>query len=201
MLRSSAYENTAQRAIADRPAVGREHRPEVLQPREGRTVGNEADRAAARAACALLEQRLASHERLAVQLQHRPEPRLERRHARVDVVLRVGDALLDRARDVGAGDEQPVRLAARHDRVPELEAALGAERIDLVARLLAPARVRDDARHARDVDGRAVEALQRAQVAVVERLQDGPGERALQLQRRDIGLLHLHVGARASASP
>ncbi len=127
--------------------------------------------------------------------EHRLEARLERRHARVHLVLRVGDALLDRAGDVGAGHEQPVRLARGDDRVPELDAALRAERVDLVSRLLAPARVRDDARNAGDIHRRAVEATQRREIAVVERLEDGRGERALELQRRDVGLLDLDLRA------
>ena len=102
----------------------------------------------------------------------------------------------------GPVTSSPCGSPARHERVPELEAALGAERVDLVAGLLAPARVRDDARHAGDGDGGAVEALQRPEVAVVERLEHGAGERTLQLQRRDVGLLAPpHRAPRASASP
>ena len=84
-----------------------------------------------------------------------------------------------------------MRLPARHERVPELEAALGAERVDLVSRLLAPAGVGDDARHGCDVHGGAVEAPEGGEVAVVERLEHRCGERPLELQRRDIRFLDL----------
>ena len=96
---------------------------------------------------------------------------------------------------LGPVTSRPCGSPARDDRIPQLDAALRAERVDLEPRLLAPAGVRDDARHAGDVHRGAVEAAQRREVAVVERLEDGRGERALELQRRDVGLLDLDLRA------
>ena len=60
---------------ADRRPRGIEHRPEILERRELGTVDDEADRAAARPARALGDQRVAPHEVVAVELQERLEAR------------------------------------------------------------------------------------------------------------------------------
>ena len=162
----------------------------------------DADELPLRAACLLRREGLSPNEAVLGQIDGPREVQLEgRRELAVDQRLARGDVIdVDQhqtrfdARDVErqhAGGHDAVRAAGIDERIPDRQ-SLGGIEPDFEAKVAGVSRARDLDRDAAQAGARHAEVLERRRA---ERLQDGPGGRALQRERgnalRNIGDLHL----------